>query len=88
MVLVVSETQQPAPLSWVDHWERGLDPWHADAFNGTPLEGAFAREKIRKTGWYAIDWCGNVVGFVADGAVITEITDTPLATNDKDGAKQ
>jgi hypothetical protein len=68
MTAFVSATQEPAPVSYVDHWERGLDPWHPDAFKGTVLDGAF-REPIppRQAGWYAIDWCGNVIGFVPDG---------------------
>lgn len=72
---VTSETQQPmnAP-GWVDHWERGIDPWHADAFRGTPAEGRFENTGKRSTGWEAIDWVGNVVGFVADGTPIEERT--------------
>ncbi len=68
--LVVSETQQPAPIFWVDSWERGLDPWHADAFTGTPAQDMFVKTEPRKSGWYALDWCGNVVGFIPDGAEI------------------
>jgi hypothetical protein len=66
-VLVVSETQEPAPISWVAKWERGLDPWHADAFIGTPAEGLYQRQGERQAGWYALDWCGNMVGFIPDG---------------------
>lgn len=68
----VSETRQPNPISWVDHWERGLDPWHADAFIGTPAEGVYVCEEVRKAGWYAIDWCGNVVGFIPEGTPIVK----------------
>ena len=51
----------------IHDWERGSDPWHRDAFpdefkDSAPSQGA------RADGWYALDWCGNVIGFVADGA--------------------
>lgn len=26
----------------------------------------------RRTGWYGLDWCGNVIVFIADG---TEVND-------------
>ena len=61
----------PPPLSQlfsgVHGFERGLDPWHVDAF---PDEFKYvgARGK-RLEGWYALDWCGNVIGFIADGTV-------------------
>lgn len=61
---LVSEHQKPLrPM--VDGWERGLDPWHEDAF---PDEFKHVGTKgERRAGWYALDWCGNVIGFVADG---------------------
>lgn len=71
--MVVSETQEPAPNAFADTWERGLDPWHADAF---PSEfKAVGTTGPRAAGWYAIDWCGNVVSFVPDG--------TPLEKGNK-----
>jgi hypothetical protein len=49
----------------VHAWERGVDPWHEDAF---PDEFTYAGTTgPRKEGWFALDWCGNVIGFVADG---------------------
>lgn len=71
--MIVTETQSPPeqPL-WIDHWERGLDPWHADAFKGTGVDIGTTGERAK--GWYAVDWCGNVIGFVADG---TEVKDEP-----------
>lgn len=70
--MIISPTQQPPPRDYVDAWERGLDPWHADAFIGTPAEGMFERDPERKQGWYALDWCGNVIGFIPDGTEIGE----------------
>jgi hypothetical protein len=70
---VTSETQPPTSAhGYVDHWERGLDPWHADAFVGTPAEGRFEHTGARSTGWSAIDWVGNEIGFVPDGTPIAE----------------
>ena len=66
-MIVVSETQPPPDHPLVDEWERGLDPWHPDAFVGTPAEGMFTDREPRKTGWYALDWVKNVIGFIPDG---------------------
>lgn len=69
-MITVSETQRPPDSKWVDGWERGLDPWHKDAmppgFEDTGSGGE------RRKGWYAMDWCGNVVDFVPDGTIYTE----------------
>jgi len=67
VIKLVSENQEPASISWVERFERGVDPWHPDAFIGTPAEGVFVTLEERKNGWYALDWCGNVVGFIPDG---------------------
>ena len=63
---MVSKKPDASKYPGVEEWERGLDPWHADAFVGTPAEGMFDASVPRKTGWYALDWCGNVIGFVPD----------------------
>lgn len=59
---------QPPSFQNVDYWERSGDPFHADAFKSTELEG-FGAKGVRRMGWMAIDWCENPVGFVPDGAV-------------------
>jgi hypothetical protein len=46
-------------------WERGLDPWHRDAFPDE-FKGRAPHRGKRKEGWVALDWCGNIVGFVPD----------------------
>lgn len=73
--MIVSETQKP-PVGGmggsIHDWERSLDPWHKDAFKGVSVDGkqidAFANKGDRQNGWMALDWCGNPLGFVADGA--------------------
>lgn len=72
----ISETVQPPPNVFTDSFERGPDPWHADAFKGTGFESAGTVGE-RRMGWYYIDWCGNVVGWVPDGTVMEE-KETPL----------
>lgn len=62
-----SETQKPLPLAGVQEWERGRDPWHSDAFKGTPVEGHFQTTGPRASGWLGLDWCGNPIAWVADG---------------------
>lgn len=55
-------------------FERSGDPFHADTapdeFKEQFNQGA------RHGGWMAIDWCGNQIGFCADGAIVDE-TVTP-----------
>lgn len=62
----ISIDHQPeANYNFVDHWERSLDPWHADAF---PAELAYAGTNgERKSGWLGVDWVGNPIIFVPDG---------------------
>ena len=69
--MTTSPTQRPPAHQCVADWERGVDPWHADAFVGTPGETYGAKEP-RKSGWLAIEWTGNVLGFVADGTEYKE----------------
>lgn len=52
----------------IHDWERGLDPWHKDAFTGVPVDSSFANQGERKEGWFALDGWGNVIGFLPDGA--------------------
>jgi len=50
----------------IHDWERGVNPFHISAF---PDEfKRFAPDKSPKPtrGWLALDWCGNVIGFMAD----------------------
>jgi hypothetical protein len=42
------------------HFDAVLDPWHNEAFVGTPAEGKGGKG-IRKYHLYAVDWCGNLV---------------------------
>lgn len=73
MKIITSETQEPPPNAATDRYERGLDPWHTDAFPDELKKAGTTGE--RKTGWYPVDWCGNVIGFIADG--------TEMETSDK-----
>jgi hypothetical protein len=61
----VSEHVKPV-RAMVEGWERGLDPWHADAF---PDEFKYiGATGERMAGWYALDGFGNVIGFIPDGS--------------------
>ena len=63
---MIDETHPPqGKYLSLDHWERGVDPWHQDAF---PDEfKSIGSTGPRKHGWYGVDWVGNVIYFVADG---------------------
>jgi hypothetical protein len=62
------------------HFERVLDPWHVDAFVGTPAEGHGIGGE-RRVVWYSVDWCGNLIQCWGE--------DTPpgVEASDKDGQK-
>ena len=69
--LLTSPEQEPKPIDGYT-FERGLDPWHAESFKGTPMEGVYANTSPRAEGWYIVDWCGNVMGFIPDGTPVEE----------------
>lgn len=56
----------------VHSWERGLDPWHRDAFPEDLQPQIPPATGKRKGGWYALDYWKNEIGFVADGTVWEE----------------
>lgn len=70
---VVSITQKPRPHPFYgDSYERGLDPWHKDAFPDD-LKGAAPNQSVaRGSGWFLLDGWGNAIGFVPDGTPIDD----------------
>jgi hypothetical protein len=62
----------PTPDS--ERWERSLSPWHRDAFPPEFADQA-PEQGERATGWAALDWCGNVIGWVPDGTPLKEPAD-------------
>ncbi len=58
------------------YWERSSDPWHAEAFKEIDDIYSGIKKKYknmpRSNGWMGIDYCGNCIGYVADGTVIDE----------------
>lgn len=49
-------------------WERGRDPWHADAFP-KEFQSDLWNTGERKEGWFGLDYWGNRVAFIADGTI-------------------
>jgi len=72
MIHVISPKEKP-PLGLmggsVHDYERGKDPF-AREFMPDHLQDRF-ENKPATTGWLALDWCGNVIGFAQDGDTIT-----------------
>ena len=61
------DANHPPEHDWnvlVFKWERGLDPWHADAFPSEFRHAGTTGE--RRAGWLGLDWVGNAIIFVAD----------------------
>ena len=49
----------------VHDWERGGDPFHSSQF---PDEFKHVgKQGDQYQGWLALDWCGNIIGFLKDG---------------------
>lgn len=74
---VVGPEQKPTPHPFYgDSWERGKDPWHADAFAGMEekLGGNPGSTGARKGGWFLLDGFGNAIGFVPDGTPVEQPT--------------
>jgi len=61
----IIDKDHPPPLNnFVFSYERGLDPWHEDAF---PEEFKYAGSRgKRKEGWFGLDVWGNAIGFIPD----------------------
>ena len=72
-LMVTSATQKPNPSAHGEY-ERGVDPWHRDAFPAEFKDQAPRQENPRAEGWYEIDWCGNVINFIPDGTPIAAAT--------------
>lgn len=49
----------------IHDWERGLDPWHRDAFP-VELQSQIPDTGRRRAGWFALDAWGNQIGFELD----------------------
>lgn len=52
----------------VHDWDRGKHPFARECMP-PEFQDQFP-DKPASTGWLAIDWCGNVIGFAQDGGVI------------------
>lgn len=54
----------PQPMAWVGVQKLVFikDPWHPDAFKGTPVEGRFKVKGPRESVWCGEDFSGNIVG--------------------------
>lgn len=50
----------------IHDWERGTSPWHRNYFPSELADQAPEQDELVE-GWYALDWCGNQIGFIADG---------------------
>lgn len=71
---MVGPDQKPDPHPFYgDSYERGVDPWHADAFIGTPGEGRIGNTGERRGGWFLLDGYGTEIGWVPDGTPITGV---------------
>lgn len=66
--VTVSAANPPPETQFVWEWERGLDPWHRDAFTGTGVDTGSNGE--RKGGWFGLDRWGNQITWCPDGTVI------------------
>lgn len=69
--IIISEHIKP-PLGGmggsIHDWQRSGDPFHSSCF---PDEFKDAIDLVnpgsQKLGWMALDYCGNEIGFIADG---------------------
>jgi hypothetical protein len=70
---VTGPDQKPLPHCFYgDSYERGLDPWHWEAFPSDLTDAAPNQGEQRKEGWFLVDAWGNEIGFIPDGTVIED----------------
>jgi len=62
----ITSNKKPPIRGIIFDWERGLDPWHRDAFPDHLRDQAPNQSSNRETGWFGIDWAGNAIVFVPD----------------------
>lgn len=51
----------------VHKYERSTSPWHKDKFPDAFKASAPEQGETPSSGWMALDWCGNPIGFFHDG---------------------
>lgn len=71
--MIVSETVKPPPHPFYgDSYERGLDPWHRDAFPDEFADKAPNQKSPRGSGWFLQDAWKNDIGFIPDGTIVND----------------
>jgi hypothetical protein len=61
-MLAVYRDKDTWVLSVPEGWEMSLDPFHGDAFVGTPAEGVVTKPGTRKAVWLENDDYGQAIG--------------------------
>lgn len=73
MIIVSSDVKPPPHPFYGDSYERGVDPFHPDAFSGLGLSDSIIKKLAvvwpgpRRNGWFILDMYGQEVGFIPDG---------------------
>ena len=69
----VSKHQKP-PIGGmggsIHNWERGKHPFSRECMPNE-FKQMFVKTPASE-GWLALDWCGNVIGFLSDGTKIND----------------
>jgi hypothetical protein len=72
-ITVSADQRPPAHPFYGDSWERGLDPFHPNAFQGFSEDIVSQIRAMspgaQRGGWFLLDAWKNEIGFVPDGAV-------------------
>lgn len=80
MKYVITPKEKP-PLGLmggsVHDYERGKDPFARECMP-EEFQHMFP-DKPAATGWLALDWCGNIIGFAQDGNVIKLADPQPVS---------
>lgn len=71
-MIVTSDTKPPLGLMGgsIHDWERGKDPFSRECMPDE-FQDYFPNVPAAR-GWLALDYWGNAIGFVADGATIKD----------------
>lgn len=79
--LIVGEDRPPPYMHGVLYWERSVDPFNpgllAAAMQAEGLQVGKVDPKPAASGWLAIEWGENPVGFFSDGHMVEYESDEP-----------
>ena len=77
-MITIIDKDNPPQVSINYTLERGLSPWHENAFPDELKDYAPDKTTPRREGWFVVDWCGNQIGFILDGVKLCPLEEKEM----------